>query len=160
MTIAVGEKIPSTTLQRRTADGVESISTDDVFKGRKVVVFGVPAAFTPNHTAQQISGYMEKVDAIKGKGVDEITCIAVNDAYAMDVWCRDRQAEGKVTMLADGSGKLANTLGLELDLRDRGMGVRSQRYAMVVEDCVVKLLNVDAMGEFKISSAETVLAFL
>ena len=103
MTIKVGEKIPSVTLQERTGDGVRSISTDDVFKGRKIVVFGVPAAFTPNHSAQQIRGYLENVEAIKGKGVDAIACIAVNDAYAMDAWGRDQHAEGKVTMLADGS---------------------------------------------------------
>jgi peroxiredoxin len=160
MTIKVGDKIPSVTLQHKTADGVQSVSTDDFFKGKKVVVFAVPGAFTPTCSAKHLPGFVKNADAIKAKGVDEIACVAVNDAFVMDAWGKGQSADGKVTMLADGSAKLAKALGLDLDLMERGLGTRSQRYAMVVDDGKVTLLNVEEAGAFEKSSAETILAAL
>jgi peroxiredoxin len=160
MTIKVGDKIPSVSLQHKTADGIQSVTTDDLFKGKKVVVFAVPGAFTPTCSAKHLPGFVKNAQAIKAKGVDEIACVAVNDAFVMDAWGKDQGTDGKVTMLADGSAKLAKALGLDLDLTDRGLGVRSQRYAMVVEDGTVKLLNVEESGQFEKSSAETILAAL
>jgi peroxiredoxin len=160
MAIKVGDKIPSVTLQHKTADGIQSVATDDFFKGKKVVVFAVPGAFTPTCSAKHLPGFVKNADTIKGKGVDEIACVAVNDAFVMDAWGKDQKAEGKVTMLADGSAKFAKALGLDLDLIDRGLGVRSQRYAMVVDDGKVTLLNVEESGAFDKSSAETILAAL
>jgi peroxiredoxin len=160
MAIKVGEKIPSVTLQHKNADGVQSVSTDDFFKGKKVVIFAVPGAFTPTCSAKHLPGFVKNADAIKAKGVNEIACVAVNDAFVMDAWGKDQKADGKVTMLADGSAKLAKALGLDLDLTERGLGVRSQRYAMVVDNGTVKLLNVEEAGAFDKSSAETILAAL
>ena len=160
MAIKVGDKIPSVTLQHKTADGIQSVATDDFFKGKKVVVFAVPGAFTPTCSAKHLPGFVKNAEAIKGKGVDEIACVAVNDAFVMDAWGKDQKAEGKVTMLADGSAKFAKALGLDLDLIDRGLGTRSQRYAMVVENGKVTLLNVEESGAFDKSSAETILAAL
>ncbi|MGE0653993.1 MAG: peroxiredoxin [Alphaproteobacteria bacterium] len=160
MTIKVGDKIPSVTLQHKTADGVQSVSTDDFFKGKKVVVFAVPGAFTPTCSAKHLPGFVKNADVIKAKGVDEIACVAVNDAFVMDAWGKGQSADGKVTMLADGSAKLAKALGLDLDLMERGLGTRSQRYAMVVDDGKVTLLNVEEAGAFEKSSAETILAAL
>ncbi|MDX1484967.1 MAG: peroxiredoxin [Alphaproteobacteria bacterium] len=160
MTISVGEKIPSVTLQHKTPDGIDQVSTDDYFAGRKVVLFAVPGAFTPTCSQKHLPGFVANADAIKAKGVDEIACVAVNDAFVMDAWGKDQDAEGKVTMLADGSAKLAQALGLDMDLTERGMGPRSQRYAMVVDDGTVALLNVEEAGQFEKSSAEAVLAAL
>ena len=160
MAIKVGDKIPSVTLQHKTADGIQSVATDDFFKGKKVVVFAVPGAFTPTCSAKHLPGFVKNAEAIKGKGVDEIACVAVNDAFVMDAWGKDQKAEGKVTMLADGSAKFAKALGLDLDLIDRGLGTRSQRYAMVVDNGKVTLLNVEESGAFDKSSAETILAAL
>ena len=159
MTIAVGDKIPSVTVQHKTADGIDQVSTDEFFAGRKVVLFAVPGAFTPTCSQKHLPGFVAKADALKAKGVDEIACIAVNDAFVMDAWGKDQGAEGKVTMLADGSAKLAKALGLDMDLTERGMGPRSKRYAMVVDDGKVTALNVDESG-FEKSSAETILAAL
>jgi peroxiredoxin len=157
MTIKEGDKIPSAELQMKTTEGIEQVSTDEFFKGRKVVVFAVPGAFTPTCSAKHLPGFVQNADAIKAKGVDEIACVSVNDAFVMGAWGEGQGAGGKVTMLADGSAKFAQALGLDLDLVDRGLGVRSQRYAMVVNDGTVELLNVDAGGEFGSSSAETVM---
>jgi peroxiredoxin len=160
MTIKVGDKIPSVSLQHKTADGVQSVSTDDFFKGKKVVLFAVPGAFTPTCSAKHLPGFVKNADAIKAKGVDEIACVAVNDAFVMDAWGQGQNAGGKVTMLADGSAKFAKALGLDLDLMERGLGTRSQRYAMVVDNGKVTLLNVEEAGAFEKSSAETILAAL
>jgi peroxiredoxin len=160
MTIKVGDKIPSVTLQTKTADGIQSVSTDDFFKGKKVVLFAVPGAFTPTCSAKHLPGFVNNADKIKAKGVDEIACVSVNDAFVMDAWGAAQSAGGKVTMLADGSAKLAQALGLDLDLVEKGLGVRSQRYAMVVDDGKVSLLNVEEGGAFEKSSAETILASL
>jgi peroxiredoxin len=159
MTIAVGDKIPSVTVQHKTADGIDQVSTDEYFAGRKVVLFAVPGAFTPTCSQKHLPGFVANADALKAKGVDEIACIAVNDAFVMDAWGKDQGAEGKVTMLADGSAKLAKALGLDMDLTERGMGPRSKRYAMVVDDGKVTALNVDESG-FEKSSAEAILGGL
>jgi peroxiredoxin len=160
MTIAVGDKVPSVTVQHKTADGIDQVSTDDFFAGRKVVVFAVPGAFTPTCSQKHLPGFVNNAGAIRAKGVDEIACVSVNDAFVMDAWGADQGAAGKVTMLADGSAKLAQALGLDMDLTERGLGPRSQRYAMVVDDGTVSLLNVEEAGQFEASSAETILAAL
>lgn len=157
MTISVGDKIPSATLTKVTADGPDNVSTDDFFAGRTVALFAVPGAFTPTCSAKHLPGYVEKNDALKAKGVDEIACVSVNDAFVMGAWAKSADADG-VTMLADGNGDFANAVGLTMDGSKFGMGQRSQRYSMLVEDGVVKQLNVEAPGEFKVSSAEHLLA--
>ena len=158
--IKVGDRIPNVTLQQKTADGIQPITTEQLFKGKKVVVFAVPGAFTPTCSMKHLPGFVEKADAIKKKGVDDIACVSVNDAFVMDAWGKDQKVGDKVMMLADGSAKLAQALGLGLDLSERGLGMRSQRYAMVVEDGVVKKLNVEESGKFEVSSAETILSAL
>ena len=160
MTISVGDRIPSVNLARMTADGPESVSTDDFFAGRTVVLFAVPGAYTPTCSAQHLPGYTSNVDALRGKGVDVIACLATNDVFVMDAWGRDQSTEGKVEMLADGSGEFTRAMGLEFDLSARGLGVRSQRYALVAEDGVVKTLSVDEGGGLDKSSAESVIATL
>jgi peroxiredoxin len=158
--IKVGDRIPNVTLQQKTADGIQPVSTDQLFKGKKVVMFAVPGAFTPTCSMKHLPGFVEQADAIKKKGVDTIACVSVNDAFVMDAWGKDQKVGDKVVMLADGSAKLAQALGLGLDLSERGLGMRSQRYAMVVEDGVVKKLNVEEAGKFDVSSADTILAAL
>ncbi len=160
MTIGVGDKVPSVTIQHKTADGIDQVSTDEFFAGRKVVLFAVPGAFTPTCSLKHLPGFIANADAILAKGVAEIACLAVNDAFVMDAWGADQDAAGKVTMLADGSAKLTQALGLDLDLVERGLGNRSQRYAMVVDDGTVTLLNIEESGQFEASSAETILAAL
>ena len=160
MTISVGDRIPSVNLSRMTADGPESVSTDDFFAGRTVVLFAVPGAYTPTCSAQHLPGYTSNVDALRGKGIDAIACLATNDVFVMDAWGKDQDTEGKVEMLADGSGELTRAMGLEFDLSARGLGVRSQRYTLVAEDGVVKTLSVDEGGGLDKSSAESILATL
>jgi peroxiredoxin len=157
MTINVGDKIPSSTLVKATADGPDQVSTDDFFAGRTVALFAVPGAFTPTCSAKHLPGYVEKSDALKEKGVDEIACVSVNDAFVMGAWGKSAGADG-ITMLADGNGDFAQAVGLTMDGSKFGMGQRSQRYSMLVEDGVVKQLNVEAPGEFKVSSAEHLLS--
>src|SRR6185436_3461978 len=134
MTIKVGETIPSMKLMKSTADGPKEISTDEIFKGKKVVLFAVPGAFTPTCSAKHLPGFVQNADALKGKGVDTVACIAVNDAFVMGAWGKDQSTDGKVVMLADGSAAFTKALGLELDLVARGMGTRSQRYALVADN--------------------------
>jgi len=160
MAIKVGDKIPSVKLMQMTADGPKPIATDDLFKGKKVVLFALPGAFTPTCSAKHLPGFVEKNAALKAKGVDTVACLSVNDAFVMGAWGKDQKADGKVVMLADGSGDFTKAVGLELDLTDRGMGKRSQRYAMVVDNGVVKTLNVEAPGAFDVSSADAVLKAL
>ncbi|MDM7945516.1 MAG: peroxiredoxin [Oceanibaculum nanhaiense] len=160
MTIKVGDKIPSVTLQVKTADGINEVSTDDFFKGKKVVLFALPGAFTPTCSAKHVPGFVEKAGDLKGKGVDTIACLSVNDAFVMDAWAKDQKSDGKIVMLADGSAAFTKAVGLELDLVARGMGVRSQRYAMVVDDGKVSRLEVEEPGAFQVSSAENILAKL
>ncbi|MSO81016.1 MAG: peroxiredoxin [Alphaproteobacteria bacterium] len=161
MAISVGSKVPSATLQKKTAEGVQQVTTDDLFKGKKVVVFAVPGAFTPTCSAKHLPGFVQNAAALKGKGVDTIACISVNDAFVMEAWGKDQKADGKVEMLADGSAAFAKALGLDLDLTARGMGVRAKRFAMIVEDGTVKQLLVEPNpGELVESSAENVLSKL
>jgi peroxiredoxin len=160
MTIKVGDQIPSTKLMMATPEGPKETSTDEVFKGRKVVLFAVPGAFTPTCSVKHLPGFVQNADAIKAKGVDTIACIAVNDAFVMGAWGREQGTDGKITMLADGSGAFTKAIGLELDLIGRGMGVRSQRYALIAQDGKVTHLAVEQPGGFEVSRAESILANL
>ena len=159
MTIKVGDRLPKVTLVKATADGPEAIDTDAFFKGRKIALFAVPGAFTPTCSAKHLPGYVEKRSELAGKGIDEIACTSVNDAFVMAAWSKSSEAQG-ISMLADGNGDLAEALGLTMDGSKFGMGKRSQRYSMIVEDGVVTQLNVEGPGEFKVSSAEYLLGNL
>ncbi len=158
--IKLADTLPSLKLMAATTEGPREIATDDIFKGKKVVLFAVPGAFTPTCSAKHLPGFVQNADALKAKGVDEIACISVNDAFVMGAWGKDQGTEGKVTMLADGAAAFAKAIGLELDLNARGMGWRSQRYALVAEDGKVTHLGVEAPGGFEASKAETILAAL
>jgi peroxiredoxin (alkyl hydroperoxide reductase subunit C) len=160
MTIAVGDKIPSAKLKTMTAEGPKDISTDEIFGGKKVVLFAVPGAFTPTCSAKHLPGFVEKASQLKDKGVDTIACLAVNDAFVMGAWGKAQNTDSKVLMLADGAAAFTKQLGLELDLSGPGMGIRSKRYAMVVDNGVVKALNVEAPGAFEVSSADAILRAL
>ena len=155
--IKVGDTFPAMKLTAAKPDGPKEISTEDLFAGRKVVLFATPGAFTPTCSARHLPGFLEQLDALHEKGVDKVVCLAVNDAFVMSAWARDQGVEGRIVMLADGSGQITKTLGLELDLTARGLGIRSQRYAMVVEDKVVTSLEVEEPGQFEVSKAESVL---
>ncbi|MBV8456102.1 MAG: peroxiredoxin [Acetobacteraceae bacterium] len=160
MAIKVGDTIPSMKLMMATPEGPKEISTDEIFKGKKVVLFAVPGAFTPTCTFKHLPGFVEQADEFKAKGVDTVACIAVNDAFVMGAWAKAQGAEGKVLMLADGSGQFTKALGLELDLTARGMGVRSQRYALMAQNGKVTHIAVEAPGGFEVSKAESILAHL
>jgi glutaredoxin/glutathione-dependent peroxiredoxin len=160
MTIKVGDKIPATNLKYKNSDGIQTISTDDLFKGKTVVLFALPGAFTPTCSAKHLPGFVHNAGALKAKGVDTIACLSVNDAFVMDAWGKDQKTGDKVMMLADGNGEFSKAVGLTMDASGYGMGTRSQRYAMVVKDGVVKTLNVEAPGAFEVSSAEAVLKAL
>jgi glutaredoxin/glutathione-dependent peroxiredoxin len=164
MTIKVGDKLPDGQLNEfievETAGcslGPNAFSVADLVKGKKIVVFGLPGAYTPTCSAKHVPGYLQHYDALKAKGVDEIWCLSVNDAFVMGAWGRDQKVAGKVRMMADGSADYAKKLGLELDLTARGMGLRCQRFSMLVQDGVVKALNIEAPGKFEVSDAETML---
>ena len=159
MTITVGDTIPSATLTKVTPDGPDQVSTDDFFRGRTVALFAVPGAFTPTCSARHLPGFVEKRDALAAKGVDEVACTSVNDAFVMGAWAKSQEAEG-ITMLADGNGDFAKAVGLTMDGSKFGMGLRSQRYSFVAKDGVVEKLNVEAGGDFKVSSADYMLAQL
>ena len=159
MTITVGDRLPDATLLKVGADGPEPITTADYFKGRRVALFAVPGAFTPTCSARHLPGFIERGDELKGKGIDEVACTSVNDAFVMGAWAKSAAADG-ITMLADGNGAFADALGLSFDGSKFGMGKRSQRYAMVVNDGVVEQLHVEAPGEFKVSSADYLLESL
>jgi glutaredoxin/glutathione-dependent peroxiredoxin len=160
MAIQVGDKVPSVNLQHMGADGVETISSDDLFAGKKVVLFALPGAFTPTCSAAHLPGYVVASDDLLAKGVDRIVCLSVNDAFVMDAWGKQHNADDQVMMIADGSGHFTTAVGLELDLDATGMGLRSQRYAMVVNDAVVEVLNVEAPKAFEVSDAQTILSSL
>jgi peroxiredoxin len=160
MTIKVGDKIPSVTLSHKTADGIQKISTDDLFKGKTVVLFGLPGAFTPTCSAKHLPGFVQNAKSIKGKGVDTIACLSVNDAFVMDAWGKDQKVGDSVMMLADGNADFSKAVGLTMDATGYGMGLRASRYAMVVKDGVVKTLNVEAPGAFEVSSAEAIMKVL
>lgn len=158
MTIQVGDRLPNATFMMMTADGPKPQTTDEIFKGKKVVLFAVPGAFTPTCHKNHLPGFVQRAEKIKGKGIDTIAVTGVNDVFVMDAWKKASGADGKVEFLADGSGDFAKALGLTVDLGARGLGTRSQRYAMVVEDGVVKTLNIeDAPGKADISGAENLL---
>jgi peroxiredoxin len=164
MTIKVGDKLPAGTLQEfyeepkdGCAVGPNPVKVDELTKGHKVVIFGLPGAFTPTCSAKHVPSYLANYDKLKSKGVDTIACMAVNDAFVMGAWGRDQKTGGKIRMLADGSGDYTKALGLEFDLSARGLGVRCQRFSMLVEDGVVKQLNVEAPGKYEVSDAETML---
>ena len=164
MTIKVGDRLPEATLfefieteTEGCSIGPNAFKVGDLAKGKKIAIFGVPGAFTPTCSAQHLPGYIQQAAALKAKGVDEIWCVAVNDAFVMGAWGREQKAAGTVRMMADGSAEFTKALGLEFDLTAKGLGVRSQRYSMLVEDGVVKALNVEAPGKFEVSDAATLL---
>ena len=159
MTISVGDKLPDVTLVKPTENGPEKIQSGEFFAGRKVALFSVPGAFTPTCSARHLPGYVEKADDLKAKGVDEIACTAVNDAFVLSAWQGANDA-ASVTMLADGNADFAQSIGLTMDGSGFGMGQRGQRYSMIVEDGVVKELNVEQPGDFSVSSAEHMLGQL
>jgi peroxiredoxin len=156
MTIQVGDTIPTMKLMQATAEGPREVSTDELFKG-KVVLFAVPGAFTPTCSAKHLPGFVQNAAAFAEKGVDKIVCLAVNDAFVMGAWGKDQGVDGKIVMLADGSAAFTKALGLELDLVPRGMGVRSQRFALVAVDGKVTHLAVEPPGGFDVSKAESLL---
>ncbi len=160
MTIQVGDRIPSATLHHLTENGPEAITTEQIFGGKKVVLFALPGAFTPTCSAKHLPGFVAKAEEIKAKGVDTIACLAVNDAFVIGAWGKDQGVGDKILMLADGIAEYTLALGLELDLTARAFGMRSNRYAMIVDDGVVTLLNNEEPGAFEGSSAEAVLAAL
>jgi peroxiredoxin len=164
MTIKVGDRLPDGQLQEfieveraGCSLGPNTFQVADLVKGKKIVIFGLPGAYTPTCSAKHVPSYIRHYDALKSKGIDEIWCLAVNDAFVMGAWGREQQATGKVRMMADGSAQYTKKLGLELDLTARGMGMRCQRFSMLVDDGVVKKLNVEAPGKFEVSDAETML---
>ena len=160
MTIQVGDKLPSSTFVKMTENGPEQVQSDEFFKGRRVALFSVPGAFTPTCSAKHLPGFIEKAAELKAKGIDEIACTAVNDAFVMGAWGKAQNAAEKVTMLADGNGAFAKAVGLEMDGSKFGMGQRGQRFSLVVNDGTVEQLNVEAPGEFRVSSAEHMLSQL
>ena len=160
MAMKVGDRVPSAKLKVITADGQKDATSDELFAGKKVVLFAVPGAFTPLCSAQHLPGFVEHAAAIRQKGVDAIFCLSVNDAFVMDAWAKVRGVGDAVTLLADGSGDFTRAAGLELDATNFGMGTRSQRYAAVVEDGVLRHLAVEAPMKFEVSSADAVLQAL
>jgi glutaredoxin/glutathione-dependent peroxiredoxin len=159
MTISKGDKLPDVKLVKPTDDGPEAVQSSDFFAGKKVALFAVPGAFTPTCSAKHLPGFVEKANELKAKGIDEIACTAVNDAFVMGAW-NNADGSDDVTMLADGSGDFAKALGLDADFSAFGMGTRSNRYSMIVDDGVVTEINVEGPGEFKVSSAEHLLGQL
>ena len=157
MTIKEGDAIPSVNLKIMSEKGVSDISTDELFSNKKVVLFSVPGAFTPTCSAQHLPGFIDHADLIKEKKVDTIVCMSVNDAFVMDAWGKDRGAGEKVLMVADGNGDFTKALGLELDAKGFGLGMRSQRFSMIVDNGSVSQLNVEEGGGFEVSKAEVIL---
>jgi glutaredoxin/glutathione-dependent peroxiredoxin len=167
MSIKVGDRLPNGTLNEfihieteGCSLGPNAFKVEDLVKKKKIVIFGLPGAFTPTCSAKHVPGYITNFDSLTGKGVDEVWCLSVNDAFVMGAWGKDQKAEGKVRMMADGSAEFTKKLGLELDLTAKGMGTRCQRFSMLVEDGVVKALNVEALGKFEVSDVETMLRSL
>ena len=167
MTIKVGDRLPAGTLQEYhdvesegCSVGPNPVTIEQLTRGKKVVIFGLPGAFTPTCSAKHVPSYLANYDKLKAKGVDTIACLSVNDPFVMGAWARDQHTGNKVRMLADGSAAYTKALGLELDLTARGMGVRCQRFSMLVDDGVVKALNIEAPGKFEVSGGDTMLAQL
>jgi glutaredoxin/glutathione-dependent peroxiredoxin len=160
MAIKPGERMPAGTLKRMTKEGPKDVTTDELFKGKLVVLFSVPGAFTPTCDAKHLPGFVQLADQIRAKGVDTIACMAVNDVFVMNAWGKASGVGDKIVMLADGNGEYAKALGLELDGSKFGMGTRGQRFAIVVRDGVAQQVEVEAPGQFKVSAAEHVLGLL
>ena len=165
MTIKVGDRLPEGTLQEfievegnGCTVGPNTFKVEDLVKGKKIAIFALPGAFTPTCSAKHVPSYLENIDALKAKGVDEVWCISVNDPFVMGAWSRDQKAGGKIRFMADGSAEYTKKLGLTLDLTARGLGLRSNRYSMLVEDGVVKTLNVEAPGKFEVSDGKTMVS--
>ncbi len=157
MTIKVGDKMPEGKLGKMGSDGPQKVTTDELFKGKTVVLFSVPGAFTPTCDAKHLPGFVQLADQIRAKGVDTIACMAVNDVFVMNAWGKAAGVGDKILMLADGNGEYARALGLELDATGYGMGKRGQRFAILVKDGVAKQVHIEAPGEFKVSAAEYIL---
>jgi peroxiredoxin len=157
MSIKVGDPVPHATFVKATPDGPQPVDSESFFKGRKVALFSVPGAFTPTCSARHLPGFVEKAEELKAKGVDEIACTAVNDAFVLQAWGENAKSGATVTMLADGNGDFARAMGLEMDASKFGMGTRGQRYSMIVNDGIVEKLNVEEPGAFNVSSAEHML---
>jgi glutaredoxin/glutathione-dependent peroxiredoxin len=160
MTIQVGDKIPDGTLTAMGPDGPAPLTTGEIFAGQEVVLFAVPGAFTPTCSAKHLPGFVQNADAIKARGVDTIACLSVNDAFVMGAWAKDQNVADKVLMLADGAAALTKSMDTVLDLTERGLGIRSCRYSMVVDDGVVSRINLEDGGAFEVSNAETILTQL
>lgn len=160
MTIRTGDRMPDGQFGLMGANGPGSITTDELFAGKKVVLFAVPGAFTPTCSVKHLPGFVDQAAAIKGKGVDTIACLSVNDVFVMSAWGKSASADGAVMMLADGNGDYTKALGLELDASGFGMGTRAQRFSAIVDDGVLTHLNIEPAGEFGLSSAETILSQL
>ena len=160
MAIKAGERMPAGVLKTMGAEGPKDVRTEELFQGKKVVLFSVPGAFTPTCDAKHLPGFVQLADQLRAKGVDVLACLAVNDVFVMNAWGKASGVGEKVLMLADGNGEYSKALGLELDARAFGMGLRGQRFALVVDDGVVRHVNVEAPGQFKVSAAESVLAQL
>jgi peroxiredoxin len=165
MTIKVGDRLPEGTVSEfievegnGCSVGPNAFKVEDLVKGKKIAIFGLPGAFTPTCSAKHVPSYLDNLGALKAKGVDEVWCFAVNDAFVMGAWARDQKASGKIRFMADGSADYTRKLGLELDLTARGLGVRCQRFSMLVEDGVVKTLNVEGPGKFEVSDGATMLS--
>ncbi|MGD9867628.1 MAG: peroxiredoxin [Hyphomicrobiales bacterium] len=161
MAISVGDKLPEATFKEMTADGPANVSSADLFGGKTVVAFAVPGAFTPTCHAKHVPGFLDKLEELKAKGVDDVACIAVNDVFVMNAWSRDTGGKDKIRFLSDGNAEFTKAIGLDFDASGAGLGIRSRRYAMLVKDGVVKALNIeDAPGKADISSAENLLKAL
>jgi len=160
MAIKAGERMPVGKLKRMTKEGPQDLSTEELFKGKLVVLFSVPGAFTPTCDAKHLPGFVQLADQIRAKGVDTLACMAVNDVFVMNAWGKSSNVGDKVLMLADGNGEYARALGLELDAKGHGMGTRGQRFAIVVKDGLATHVNIEAPGQFKVSAAEYVLGQL
>ena len=160
MSIQVGDRLPSATFAVMGEDGPTAMTTEELFGGRKVVLFALPGAFTPTCSQAHLPGFVARADDILAKGVDRIVCLAVNDAFVMDAWGRQQNANDQILMVGDGSADFTRAIGLELDLGERQMGLRSQRYALIAEDGVVTALQVEKPAQFEVSSAEAMLALL
>jgi peroxiredoxin len=157
MPIKIGDKLPDGTLFEMSEEGPKPVAVADVVQGKRVVIFGLPGAFTPTCSALHVPGYVAQADQLKARGIDQIVCLSVNDAFVMGAWGKDQKAGGKVRMLGDGSAAFTKAIGLELDLTGRGMGLRCQRFSMLVDDGVVKSLNIEAPGKFEVSDAQSML---
>ena len=164
MTIKIGDRLPAGTVQEfievegnGCTVGPNAFKVEEISKGKKIAIFGLPGAFTPTCSAKHVPGYVAHFDKLRAKGVDEIWCFAVNDPFVMGAWCRDQKAGGKIRFMSDGAAEYTKKLGLELDLTGRGFGMRCQRFSMLVDDGVVKQLNIEAAGKFEVSDAETML---